>query len=111
VEGEGSTSHCPGAALAATGIARGRPPAGGGGHHPLSRRAGCEQHKSGSVRGASGDRGAYSMVQAKVRWQSAVQTRESKLRPLRPATRHVVTGQCRLLVGALLSRADHLGLA
>ena len=30
----------------------GRKSAGDGGHNPSSRRAGCEQHKSGSVRGA-----------------------------------------------------------
>ena len=33
-------------------------PAGGGGHNLPSRRAGCEQHLSGSVRGAPRQRGA-----------------------------------------------------
>ena len=41
---------------------RGRYPADGGGHNPSPRRAGCEQHLSGSVRGAPGDRGAYSIA-------------------------------------------------
>ena len=41
------------------GIPRGRNPAGDGGHNPSSRRAGCEQHKSGSVGGARGNPGAY----------------------------------------------------
>ena len=40
---------------------RGREPTRRGGHNPRCRRAGCEQHSSGSVRGAQGDRGAYSM--------------------------------------------------
>ena len=38
----------------------GREPAGGGGNNPPSRRAVCDQHKYGSVRGAPGDGGAYS---------------------------------------------------
>jgi len=41
---------------------RGRKPAGPGGSNSGSRRAGCEQHKSGSVRGAPRKGGAYSMV-------------------------------------------------
>lgn len=56
-----SAHQGPGAAPAAAGIARGREPAGGGGHSPPPRRAVCEQHKHGSVRGAPGNRGAHSM--------------------------------------------------
>jgi hypothetical protein len=37
----------------------GREPAGDGGHNPSSRRAVCEKHKYGSVRGAPGNGGAY----------------------------------------------------
>src|SRR5262245_2633476 len=40
---------------------RGRQPAGRGGHNPRSRRAVCEQHKYGSVRGAPSDGGPYSI--------------------------------------------------
>jgi RNA-directed DNA polymerase len=36
-------------------LGRGREPPGRGGHNPRSRRAGCEQHLSGSVRGALGN--------------------------------------------------------
>ena len=57
-----SPSHrCPGSAHADAGMIRGREPADDGGNNPPSRRAGCEQHLSGSVRGAPGDRGAYSI--------------------------------------------------
>ena len=41
---------------------RGRKPADRGGHNPRSRRAVCEQHKYGSVRGAPSDGGSYSMA-------------------------------------------------
>ena len=37
---------------------------GHGGHNPWSRRAVCEQHKYGSVRGALRDEGSYSMQNA-----------------------------------------------
>ena len=45
----------------ALGYFRGRKTTDDGGHNPSPRRAGCEQHLSGSVRGAPGDRGAYSV--------------------------------------------------
>ena len=38
----------------------GRGPAGDGGQNPSSRRAVCERHKYGYMRGAPGDWGAYS---------------------------------------------------
>ena len=41
---------------------RGRDPAGCGGQNPQSRRAVCEQHKYGSVRGAPRNGGPYSMT-------------------------------------------------
>jgi hypothetical protein len=48
----------PGPASAGVGIGRGREPAGRKGQNLRSRRAGCEQHLSGSVRGAPGKLGA-----------------------------------------------------
>jgi hypothetical protein len=46
------------------GIGRGREPAGSGGNpkggNPLPRRAVCDHHSYGSVRGAPGNRGPYS---------------------------------------------------
>jgi hypothetical protein len=39
----------------------GRKPADDGGHNLSSRRAVCDQHKHGSVRGAPREGGAYSM--------------------------------------------------
>ncbi len=51
----------PGARRTCIGIARGRYPAGYGGHNPWSRRAVCERHKYGSVRGAFSDEGPYSI--------------------------------------------------
>lgn len=43
-------------------MSRGREPAGGGVSNPPSRRAVCEQHLYGSVRGAPREGGAYSIA-------------------------------------------------
>jgi len=50
--------------VAGAGIGRGCEPAGRRGHNRRSGRTVCEQHKHGSVRGAAGDRGPYSMLPA-----------------------------------------------
>ena len=51
----------PGAAYAGIGMSRGRKPADDGVSNPSPRRAVCEQHSYGSVRGAPRERGAYSI--------------------------------------------------